>query len=789
MWLRAIDAFSTADVGIVQSEAGSLVTDRSRPWEGDVRRRQRSDASVMVSSGARPGSWHTVIKCPTGAAADAVLAALDGDPKAERRLALVRGSTNVVGYAAVRQIERHGDTDLVVVFEPTYSLVEDETPTTTSKTFSSVLDQAVLVTVPGNQRTAPVVRIQPTVQRAAPTAAVGWKYRTRWTLTNNASESLYRYPVRISLGDTTPLTTTKAQADGDDLRVWIGGKEVARDLVTWDTAASFVWFLIPALAPGASLVAEIVYGNVNAVAPPVLAYPDLPPFALATSTNAQWVYQVSTIAGNAGKGGWNLSSGTSNPTTDQETPGSWRNVLTFENPDNTDDCNNRKVTVYTDSGTKYIGIFNATRARGGAMDLLDEGLADGVTIHNPLGISSVEVEIIYENDAMAGSGSNPIGKFVILTRDSGAEIWNILFSDNSTDNTPVVIATATYTPAAAVKHLAFAVWPFDEDLGEVNQKAKNARKVNAQWDDVLNLNIASSNLTITQTESEVEIYELATEVRHGGHAGGTVANPPYEVVRIGNALAASGAGTLHAACKLNEIVIVDCAARTHEVWNSGLTARVEDLPVPTVLAWDGRDDAGITNEYPAVEWLPLQAVASPLTNGDFTGSVSPWAAINIHANATIGTLLATGNELNVPVLTNTAGSGATVADIVPGQRIPINGRARIQVAGTVSTDKATVVPRMTFLWYTSGGSFISASVEAAWTPVVSTDYRRDFSAVPPATAATFDVGMSIVNGGASPGAANLTLDAVRADGVDLMVTDVAMGTLVVNVLTAGRYVP
>lgn len=98
--------------------------------------------------------------------------------------------------------------------------------------------QSLLLDISGEFPVDPEIRVQPTLQRSAPTAAVGWKWRRRYTITNNAAEPLVLYPYAIDLGLTNSLVSgSKAQADADDLRVWFQGQEIARTLVDWNSGS------------------------------------------------------------------------------------------------------------------------------------------------------------------------------------------------------------------------------------------------------------------------------------------------------------------------------------------------------------------------------------------------------------------------------------------------------------------------------------------------------------------------------------------------------------------------
>lgn len=104
-------------------------------------------------------------------------------------------------------------------------------------------------------------------QRVTDTATVGWKWRQYFPVTNNTDEDWENELGTLILGDTATLVSgSKAQADGDDLRVRLEGRELPRTLAGWNTLQTFVH--IPLTIPAGETVSyEVIYGNTNAEAP------------------------------------------------------------------------------------------------------------------------------------------------------------------------------------------------------------------------------------------------------------------------------------------------------------------------------------------------------------------------------------------------------------------------------------------------------------------------------------------------------------------------------------------
>lgn len=446
-----------------------MLTNRSSNLNFGVDRRAGQFGSVFFGRSAQPASWHVIIQCPDEAARDALTAVLAAVGEDQVRLLAYRdlaGEELVTIDAAITSVQPKGSSDnLEVVFESNDSVWQGLDVEQVSKTFSSSLDQIIHLPAPGNVPTQPVIRITPTEQRSATTAAVGWQWRQRWMVANNGDEPLFRYPVVIPLGDTTGLTTTKALASGDDLRVWLHGLEQARTLVDWDTAETGVWVIVPALPPGEAITYEIVYGNPQANSAAEdgveLLTPDLPAHDLATSTNYEHHYLTANGRGNAGLGLWPLSSPLEGGSADFGAPGSWHPALTFENPNNSDEHVQPRAQRLEDSaGPWYQARLYAARWRGPGFDNFDPYAGsdpyDGTVLHNPFGISAVRADgIRYRNDAYdkttvtttVGDTTEtsevltphdpPYTRVVVIGRNSGGENWHVLQEYGNTTIDPL----------------------------------------------------------------------------------------------------------------------------------------------------------------------------------------------------------------------------------------------------------------------------------------------------------------------------------------------------------------
>lgn len=657
--------------------------------------------------------------------------------------------------------------------------------------------QSVLFDVDGELPTQPRIHLQPTAQRAAPVANAGWKWRRRYTLTNTGDAPVFFHPHAIDLGDTTPLTTAKALASGNDVRVWINGREVRRTLVDWDSAThtTLCWIVIPYLAAGGTMLVEVVYGNASAGSPPTLtAMDDLPAFDIAAtganrSSNTKWIYKTDRVAANAGKGGWGLSSGTAQPDVNYAVPGGWSPILTRPG---SDDCKQEAYSTYIDSGMKYQGRFQSRRARAGALVRDGNFGADGVFIRVPTGIASVRSDIRWINQAIGDTDTTPVGQVVILTRNQAGEDWKTLYSNAALQATEATIATATYTPAAAVKEVAYAVWP--QDGLAVDLAARADRYIEAAWYTTLEVNLTASVITQTTTQAETEVYEIANELRSGG-GGDTAAVPAYKSIYLGNYALGDGKDTPRAAVELNQQVVIDTARQAAEVWNSGLTARVEDFPLMAINAVDGlRDTNGSTIELFSADWMPFLPQVDPLTNSSAETDANNWTRGDVTADVTAGaisrdatTFDSTPAGFSVNITANTAGAGAIVENIADDY-LPVGTRENVQVGAAVRTADTDLQPTLSVWFYDEDQVLLGGRYQQAdWTvPAANAWYRRLFAVAVPEGAVFYRVGLTIKDkAGAQTGI--VRWDTVAVNDTEIALLDVAAGAKTLSARWQPRY--
>lgn len=653
--------------------------------------------------------------------------------------------------------------------------------------------QAALLPTIGQFQISPTLRVQPTVQRSTGTTAVGAKLRRRFTITNSGTLPVSDFPYLINIGETATafFGAGKALASGDDVRFTLNGVEVARTLKGWNGASSGAWVVIPYLAAGGSITYEMLYSNPQAGTPPTLtAGTDGAIFDPANSTNAQWKYLTDRTVGNAGKGGWYLSSGTEQPQVKFGLPGSWAPVTTLSSGD---DARQQMYSTYVATGTKYQARFDARRQRGGTMAANEKNGSDGVVLKVPVGITSVVADFLWTNRARGTSDTTPVGQLVILTRNTDSEAWQVLFTTNALADTETAITAATYTPAAAVRQLAFAVWPYAG--GRVEKTARADRYVNAAWNAQLDINLDSSKLTQTTAQGETAVYELATELRYGG-GGAAVGVAPYHSVYLGNAKSATGRGTPHLTVQLNEQVQLDTVKRRAEVWNSGLTAKVEDIGLDAFDVVNATLDgvSGLLVERQASDWMPLMPVGNVIPNPTFATDISGWTVNSTHASATVT------RSRDASVFSDAAGSYkvAVTASTVPtttqvtddmSALLPIGGKSSVVVSHDVRTSTLNLVPRVGIAFYTEAGTLISETNETQANgalAAINTFERHAFAATVPSGAVYWRFKLQVYSALVNA-TGNVWFDNLRAWDTNIVLIDVSKGTLVLSASWYSRY--
>jgi len=816
MELIALDDFIFSDAGIPPA----MLTNKSQYLGFGVDRRSGIRGSAFFGGSAEPATWHFVIKCPDAAANDAAMSVLAVARDQPLRLLVQRdryGQDLVTAEGAVTSLTLANDLDLEVDFEASDSVWLSEDIKSFSRYISDPLDHRINIDVPGTVPTTGAFRLTSVAQRTTPTAQVGWRYRRRFRITNNSTSPMFRYPLRISLGDTTPLTPTKALVNGDDLRVWIGGLEHPRTLITWDTTNSYVWIILPACqANGGNVIVDIVYGNPNASTPIVLTYPDIPSFSLTSSTNTLWYYHV--LIANADTypneflwyvEGRNSTNSYLPSMIDMGVPGSWRSVRSF------DSQSDRGTTMTRNyAGTIIRGIKNDQVNSSKESDTIDRWAPhDTFSLYNPLGVEKLRFAFNITQSGIkkttkevttqlaVAAGAQPVSEtttvdvdvaltknfteVAVIHRDSASRPWQRALSRFQNTLETDVVAAADYATSNK-KHVGVAMWPY---FGFTLEEEDQTYALFEMTSD-MEATIATSNLIISEIITETEIYEIATELRLGGGAN---AAPPYMSLLIGNARNESGAGVPHAAIAMTQGLQIDAETRTHTVWDAAFNVKQDTISTHTVRALVAHDELGSTVEYRESQWLPLAPARPLVTNGDFAVNIGSWEAGNVTASMTATRTYeaaifgAQAGSLKVAITPNTALTGAS-AETIATRFFPVNGREQVQVAAWVRTSHADIRPLLQILWYQDDSDVpVSSSIEADWLTLVNVGYGRIFAARVPVGVTRYRVSC-LVKTAANSAVGNAYFDDVTLNDADLYVIDVATGGLTVDVRVRGRVV-
>lgn len=656
-------------------------------------------------------------------------------------------------------------------------------PSTTTDTFTTTPTEALRVSVVGTKPTSATVRLKPTTS-----ATSGWTYRRRYTITNALTYQITSYPWALNLGDTSSLVSTKALANGNDLRVLIGGVEVQRTLVDWNVSGTdtLCWIILPSVPALGTLSVEVIYGNSAAGAPPTLAYPNLPAFDITTtganrSTNAQWVYKVDTVAANAGKGAWYINTTTVAPSlTDTSIPGAWHPERTFATA-SVDDTLQPSFTAYTDTLTYYMGRFNSTRAKYGSISNQEIRLYDGVAISNPLGITSVVASMNWLNEGQTSTSTTPVGKLTVLYRNDSGQQWQSIYTNTTLYSTSTAIASATYTPAATVREIAFAVWPYNDV--SVPATATAGQEATASWGSTLKLNIASTNLAQSTAQAETAVYEMRTRLRL--HRDGSLNTIAHDV-KLGNYDGDTGSGTPHLLVELNQQVEVNGTLSQTRVKNSANTATVE-YPASSTVAYealliDVNRETTVGTSQTVLQLRP--ETTSFVTNPTFATNANDWTRADVTAGITASALARdtavydTSPASGKMVITaSTAASGSAVYDL-SSNYITLGEIRRISIAASVRTSTANLIPRLVIYWYDGSQTYISSSLQDTWTPTADTWYRRVFAATVPDRAIYARVGLATFTGAINQ-TGSTWIDSVAVLGNDVEIDDLGGGSVTV----------
>lgn len=333
--------------------------------------------SDYVQSGLGPADTSLLFKTTSETATNALLAALDF-PTGDTSLALqvYRGSNAspvlCAADVAIKQLRPGpgGVEALVTRRDQVWRAAAESGLASGSVAVGS--SKAVTVVNTGQVRVPPIFILGWTVQRASFSSAAGWRFRRQVTITNDSDEGWHDELVTVVATDTDAwVAATEAQADGDDVRIWLNGRDLPRTLTCFNTDLTQIHFLVT-IPAGESVTYDIVYGNSAATAP----------LTLSTRTGTRKTYAAPDLEGSSGtatagttttltdggkswetdrwKGGWIGLVGGTGSTRWRRIASNTGTVITF----------NRAVNTAPDATTRYVifmsGVFyDGGRVTGG----------------------------------------------------------------------------------------------------------------------------------------------------------------------------------------------------------------------------------------------------------------------------------------------------------------------------------------------------------------------------------------------------------------------------------------
>ena len=231
-----------------------------------------------------------------------VLSALNPDNQAARVLTATLEDGTAVETTASLEGWRSGSSvnevliDFVIVTPGWRETADSATALTTVSANGSIA-----VSNLGKRVARPLVKIGRSASgtaRATKTADVGWSVMREVTITNTSTETLKDVPWQLGPLDTAALVTAGTMlSNGNDLRVYVDGREVRRNLIGANTTLTLVWIVIDSLAPGQSRTYQVAYGNASAGSPPTMTTGSTPRIPAVDTTGTTVTATSATATG------------------------------------------------------------------------------------------------------------------------------------------------------------------------------------------------------------------------------------------------------------------------------------------------------------------------------------------------------------------------------------------------------------------------------------------------------------------------------------------------------------
>lgn len=167
-------------------------------------------------------------------------------------------------------------------------------------------------------------------------------------------------------------------------------------------------------------------------------------------------------------------------------------------------------------------------------------------------------------------------------------------------------------------------------------------------------------------------------------------------------------------------------------------------------------------------------------------NLTKWQGFDRAVSRSWNNVGAVGAALGALAVSITNGQTADQVQTLNSKYFQINERESVDVTATVRTTDANFTPRLQLLFYNAANVLISTATEADWTPVASARPRRSFVARVPTNATQYRIGfLAVVDAG--PLTAEVYLDDVTTGAPELIVNEIAMGTLKITAQVRGRW--
>jgi hypothetical protein len=329
----------------------------------------------------------------------------------------------------------------------------------------------------GYRDVLPVITVGGLGGRSSKNATYGFEKRWQVTLTNSGTEPLTSYPYQIGpFNSAARVSAGDMLASGNDLRVFAEGVEWPRNLIGVNTERTFVWIVIPSLAPNQSVIIDLVMDNASAGSPPTLTMTSSPQrpaldisgsgYATNTSSNttsvtitgAGWEtdqWQGGTvITGTGGTGNLQMRRVASNTATVLTVARAWSVLATGT------DLTVLKSGFMGDGGTASAGA--ATSLTDAAQSWRTNEWI-GATVEITSGTGSGQTRTVISNTATALTvatwGTNPDATSVYsVYRLNGIFMWDTRPVPKTTNHPGLWLTNKTTAPPTQVSLDAPGSW-------------------------------------------------------------------------------------------------------------------------------------------------------------------------------------------------------------------------------------------------------------------------------------------------------------------------------------------